>query len=708
MTIDAATADAPQPLTGQATFEARSSAVSADGAEVRGESDVMWELSFSNSQALTLSIDFVFSTTGHTSGPPVSVLALDPNTSEDPQVHDFTTSEPGPIVFDVQPGVQHLIQGFATSFSFADGVSTATTGNMTLALDFTFTPKPPKPDLIPIGLSWNDSRVQQNNEPFLTFTYKIAVEEVDQPFKVAIYWADGQGNKIPNTSAIFSRTVTSKEVKTHELHFNLSKLGPVDGSERPEDAIILLLVVDDDVSENGKVDEGEGESNNELPVPLPCEALLFGAVTILSPQYAYEKELAFEPNYGFSIDEAAAMCNVDHFNYTSEFIALPEELELYVATDIEVLALSNGSDKYGNPLTIYQPLLIRDPDSWPPKRAPSEVELTPQELGAPLELPEYDPAVEMDSAHIVRNNVTGKWKPIDRYQIADGKEFYFDEIETSAAYYLNYVINEEGSETFRFLDVPGFSPVVLEGINYDNGDAYTYFRTKLVGVLPNHDPKQFPALHGLRHLWRHNVVTRRNSTAGAFAGDTPLSGEVSVGTLDLPTGPKSPWHNPADGLDVDNGGDVEPLDVLLIINHLNAFGSDNLLESGTPFPPDANFFDTNDDFEISPIDALIVINAINERVANVGAEGEYGFPEPLTPPRESAQVTADSIHQNSSTQPERRSAVGPDGNDIRPPLSYPSVAHAFVSWCEKDASSPNSLEELLEEISRPFHSTGEN
>lgn len=78
-----------------------------------------------------------------------------------------------------------------------------------------------------------------------------------------------------------------------------------------------------------------------------------------------------------------------------------------------------------------------------------------------------------------------------------------------------------------------------------------------------------------------------------------------------------PWHNPRNGLDVNNDGFVTAIDALLVINQLNT-GKGGRLD---PPPPGNNvFYDTSSDNFVTAIDALLVINYIN---THPGGEGEF-------------------------------------------------------------------------------------
>jgi VCBS repeat-containing protein len=67
------------------------------------------------------------------------------------------------------------------------------------------------------------------------------------------------------------------------------------------------------------------------------------------------------------------------------------------------------------------------------------------------------------------------------------------------------------------------------------------------------------------------------------------------------------FQNPTNSRDVNNDGVTSPIDVLLLINYLNANGSHVL----TTALPGISFPDTNGDNNISPADVLVVVNQLN-------------------------------------------------------------------------------------------------
>jgi hypothetical protein len=84
------------------------------------------------------------------------------------------------------------------------------------------------------------------------------------------------------------------------------------------------------------------------------------------------------------------------------------------------------------------------------------------------------------------------------------------------------------------------------------------------------------------------------------------------------------WHNHLNPFDVNADGIVSPIDVLLIINHLNSSGSGPLLQPSVLRAVPAPFLDPSDDDFVSPLDALFVINHLNSN--SMAGEGEATTP----------------------------------------------------------------------------------
>jgi RHS repeat-associated protein len=78
------------------------------------------------------------------------------------------------------------------------------------------------------------------------------------------------------------------------------------------------------------------------------------------------------------------------------------------------------------------------------------------------------------------------------------------------------------------------------------------------------------------------------------------------------------WQNPVNRFSSNGDDQVVPLDVLLIINYINTYGTGSLPRPGAPAAPPP-YVDVNGDGQVAPLDVLLVINYIN---AHPGGEGE--------------------------------------------------------------------------------------
>lgn len=95
----------------------------------------------------------------------------------------------------------------------------------------------------------------------------------------------------------------------------------------------------------------------------------------------------------------------------------------------------------------------------------------------------------------------------------------------------------------------------------------------------------------------------------------------------------STWQNPRNPLDVNNDGDVTPLDALVQINYINGKQSGPLPIPPVPPSVPPPFLDASGNDEISPQDVLIVINFLNKTVVTGAGEGEAAGLRELASPR---------------------------------------------------------------------------
>jgi RHS repeat-associated protein len=85
------------------------------------------------------------------------------------------------------------------------------------------------------------------------------------------------------------------------------------------------------------------------------------------------------------------------------------------------------------------------------------------------------------------------------------------------------------------------------------------------------------------------------------------------------------WQNPVDHHDVDGLSGVTPLDVLILINRINAHPGDPSLPTAPETPPP--FYDVNGDGVCDPGDVLIVINHLNNQLLGASAGQRTAEPD---------------------------------------------------------------------------------
>lgn len=165
------------------------------------------------------------------------------------------------------------------------------------------------------------------------------------------------------------------------------------------------------------------------------------------------------------------------------------------------------------------------------------------------------------------------------------------------------------------------SDVFLAGFVYDdkNGDGRYQAGEGMAGV--NIEVGSFSTITGEAGNWSIQVAGGSHSvraSGGGLTEDKVTSVQVGTdnvqvdflksGTTQINFSSSSSWTNPIRNVDVDGNGTVFPLDVLLILNKINAEGSQTLPAPGVEPPP---YYDTSGDGKLTPLDALLVINHLN-------------------------------------------------------------------------------------------------
>ncbi|MDZ4848108.1 MAG: dockerin type I domain-containing protein [Pirellulaceae bacterium] len=122
-------------------------------------------------------------------------------------------------------------------------------------------------------------------------------------------------------------------------------------------------------------------------------------------------------------------------------------------------------------------------------------------------------------------------------------------------------------------------------------------------------------MHELGHVLGHSDVSVSSSSPLMLA-------ELPLATRRLLTSSSITTTTTYDTRDVNRDGFLSPIDVLLVINHLNRRAA----QAPTLDLLSTNHCDVNNDGVVSPIDVLLVINSLNRQHAALGAEGESSIP----------------------------------------------------------------------------------
>lgn len=170
-------------------------------------------------------------------------------------------------------------------------------------------------------------------------------------------------------------------------------------------------------------------------------------------------------------------------------------------------------------------------------------------------------------------------------------------------------INEKGQEPGNASATAGRTLPWLQDVdaNVDGkSDVFTSWQVALrdVVILDGTNAKV-----GVYNLNSHDLANSTNfATLREMLVDAAMASQL-------------PWQNAVNRLDVDNSNTVTPLDVLIIINRLNAGGAGDLPPPVTAelVPP---FYDASGENQVTALDALQVINYLNARPVTAGGEGE--------------------------------------------------------------------------------------
>ncbi len=163
------------------------------------------------------------------------------------------------------------------------------------------------------------------------------------------------------------------------------------------------------------------------------------------------------------------------------------------------------------------------------------------------------------------------------------------------------------------------------------------------------------------------------------------------------------WQNP---MDVNADGFVSPIDVLSVINILNARGSGTLSSGGGEGEPDKLYVDTNADGMLTPIDVLGVVNYLNQMYRNSGeGEGESIASDRLaTPLVESLeQSITSSVASQVELQPtQRQVSVSRSIGARNTESTYGPAAHISATDSIFAEEDDEDMEQLFDTLASGF------
>lgn len=205
-------------------------------------------------------------------------------------------------------------------------------------------------------------------------------------------------------------------------------------------------------------------------------------------------------------------------------------------------------------------------------------------------------------------------------------------------------INERGQEPGNAMATDGIGLPWLQDVDVDadgRSDVFVSWQVALrdVVILDDDNVKV-----GVYNLNTHDLAHPANyATLRQMLVDAAMASQL-------------PWRNASRPLDVDNNSVIAPLDVLIVINRLNAGGTGPLPPpQGVYSPPP--FYDVSGDNQLTALDALQVINHLNSAAGEGESRAAAESPPagmPLWFPVESTAAAANS----GDAPPARREPAG--------------------------------------------------
>ncbi len=172
------------------------------------------------------------------------------------------------------------------------------------------------------------------------------------------------------------------------------------------------------------------------------------------------------------------------------------------------------------------------------------------------------------------------------------------------------------------LDTQNLAGATMTITNYQPGDAFNVPQPLPTGISVASNGAGVLTLTGSAPAASYQTALQSISfSTTSYSGvtrtvaftdtDGSLTSAASTKQIAVVPLPADPWQNPTNPLDVNDDGEVTPIDALVVINYLNSNGEGPLPVNFTgPY-----YLDVNGDGSATPLDALAVINYLNTQAA---------------------------------------------------------------------------------------------
>jgi hypothetical protein len=209
-----------------------------------------------------------------------------------------------------------------------------------------------------------------------------------------------------------------------------------------------------------------------------------------------------------------------------------------------------------------------------------------------------------------------------------------DAVATGLAFRLHYDSRRLRFDGLTNLAGEGFvqQQVLADSLNDLDDDPRTdkyvlLFWCNAGAPWPTDGPLPFPLVTAMFTTLPRFPGTTIHLTGAAVSPGYAL--DASSLTLPSTQTPDTWWQNPVDPFDVNEDGEVAPVDVLLVINELNSRKYVDAMGKLPPArPPEAFCYDVNGDGYAEPLDVLLIINFLNKQ-GGLAGESAATDREPL-------------------------------------------------------------------------------